>query len=226
MPTFLQLVNYNREECDVSGRGDLSTLVDVTGESLRFKNWVIRSWEEIQEQHADWKWMRASYSFATTANDGTYTSAQAGISSRFGRWDRTYCTAYLTASGTADQAELCFVDYEDFRSSCLTQPVSASRPTHFSVGDANELLLWPVPDSALYTIKGDYFKSPQILSADADEPELPEQHRIIVYRAMKKYARFSASPEIYADANEHESLIMSQLRAKYLPAFHLGDALI
>ncbi|KKT73221.1 MAG: hypothetical protein UW69_C0070G0002 [Microgenomates group bacterium GW2011_GWA2_44_7] len=221
MSTLLQLTNYAREECDASGNGDLTTLVGVTGESSRFKNWIIRSWEEIQEMQADWKWMRAAFSFVTTANDGTYTSAQAGISSRFGRWDRTYCTVYLTASGTADQAELEWVDYEEFRSSCLTQPISDSRPTHFSIGDANELLLWPVPDSALYTIKGDYFKSPQILSADTDEPELPEQHRVIAYSAMKKYARFSASPEIYADASEKERMILSQFRAKYLPAFYL-----
>ncbi len=226
MSTLLQLVNLAREECDAAGSGDLATLAGVTSESLRFKNWVIRSWEEIQERHADWKWMRAAYSFTTTANDGSYTAAQAGIATRFGRFDKTYCTIYLTTSGTVDQTELTWVDYEDFRSGCLTRPVGGGRPTHFSIGDANELLLWPVPDSTLYTVTGDYFKSPQILSADSDTPELPEQHRVIAYRAMCKYARFTAAPEVYADAVANERLIMSQLRGKYLSTLHFGDPLI
>lgn len=221
MSTLLQLANQVREECDVSRAGDLATLSGVTGESLRIKNWVIRAWREIQMMRSDWRWMRASYSFTTTANDGSYTSAQAGIASRFGLFDKTYCSVYLTATGTTDQTELYWVEYDDFRSYYLTGTQSDTRPQHFTIGDSNELLVGPKPDSALYTITGYYFKSPQELSADADEPELPEQHDVIAYRAMRKYARFESAPEIYAEAEREERRILTSLFNKYLPAIQL-----
>lgn len=224
MSTFLQLVNQAREECDAGGV-DLSSLSGVAGESLRFKNWVIRSWEEIQERYR-WKWMRAAFSFTTTANDGSYTAAQAGISSRFGMWDKTFCTAYLTSAGTSDQTELKWLDYETFRQVYLTGAQTDNRPLHFTSGDSNELLVGPKPDSTLYTVAGHYYKSPQTLSADSDEPELPEQHRIIVARAMKKYARFTSAPEIFSEAAGEERRILMQLTGKYLPAMQTGDPLV
>lgn len=225
MSTLLQLVNSVREECDVSGSGDLATLSGVTGESLRIKIWVIRSYEEIQEMHTDWKWLRTSFSFTTTADDGSYTSAQAGITSRFGMWDKSFCTVYLTASGVADQSALTWMEYEDFRACYLRGTQTSDRPTSFTIGNSNELLVGPTPDSTLYTIAGQYFKSPQILSADADEPEMPEQHKVIMYRAMTKYARFNAAPEIYTDANSNERRIINMLAGKYLPSVTLAGPL-
>lgn len=228
MTTFLQLVNYAREESDAAGSGDLTTLSGVTGESRRFKNWIIRSWEEIQERHPDWRWMKTDYSFVTTASDGTYTSAQAGIASRFGNWDKTFCTVYTTSVGTTDQTQLCWADYDTFRNYYLVGSHSqlTGRPLHFSVGPSNELLIGPKPDSALYTIAGQYHKSPQTLSADADEPELPDHQRVIVYRAMQKYARFTVAPEILGDARENDRLLMAQIRSKYLPEVLLAGPLV
>lgn len=223
MSTLLSLVNIAREECDVGG-SELSSLSGVLGESLRFKNWTIRAWEEIQEMRRDWRWMRTAFSFTTTADDGSYSYSDAGISSRFGMFDKTNCTVYLTATGTNDQTELKWLDYEIFQSTYLVGSQTNQRPTHFTIGDSNELLVGPAPDSTLYTIAGHYYKSPQTLSADADTPELPEQHRVIVARVMKKYSRFSAAPEIYVDAHNEETRILNDLRNKYLPAITLCGA--
>lgn len=228
MPNLLSLVNTAREECDAAGSGDLTTLVGVSGESLRFKNWIIRAWEEIQEKHTDWRWMKTDYSFVTTANDGSYTSAQAGIASRFDNWDKTFCTVYTTSAGTADQTRLQWIDYDTFRNTYLvgSHAQLTGRPMYFTSGPANELLLGPKPDSALYTVAGQYHKSPQTLSANTDEPELPDHQRVIVYRAMKKYARFSSAPEIYQDAENHERELMAQIMAKYLPMITMDGPLV
>lgn len=225
MSTFLQLVNIVRQECGATS-ADLASLSSVTGENLRFKNWVIRAWEEIQELHSDWRWMRTSFSFTTTADDGSYTSSQAGISSRFGYWDRTHCTVYLTASGTSDQKELEWVDYEVFRDEYLTGNQTSNRPTHFTVGDSNELLIGPAPDSTAYTIAGYYFKSPQTLSADADEPELPEQHKVIAWYAINEYGGYNLAAEVIGRAGAKVPRMLASLRAKYLPTIQLGDPLL
>lgn len=221
---LLQLVNFARGECGVLG-SDLTSLSNVSGESLRFKNWVIRAWEEIQELHPDWKWMRGTYSFTTTANDGSYTSSQAGITSRFGWWDRTYCTVYLTASGTSDQDELTWLEYEEFRAEYLTGPQTNTRPQHFTIGLSNELLIGPAPDSTAYTITGQYVKSTQTLSEATDEPELPEQHKFIAWWAINEYGSYEVATEVLVRARGKISRMRSDLEAKYLPAILLGDAL-
>lgn len=225
MRTFLQLVNYAREECGVSG-ADLTTLSGVTGQSLRFKNWIINAWKEIQSLHRDWYWMRGEYSFVTTANDGSYTSADAGISTRFLNWDRTYCTCYTTSIGVNDELPLGYLPYEQFRGHYLTGQQTDQRPRHFSIGLANELLIGPRPDSALYTIRGNYEKSSQVLAENDDLPDIPEQEDVIVYRAMKKYARFTGAAEIIDDAIANERRILSDLRIKYLPAVDVGGPLL
>jgi hypothetical protein len=224
MSTLLQLVNFARQESGVLG-ADLTSLTGVTGESLRFKNWIIRAWEEIQELRPDWKWMRSTYSFTTTADDGSYTSTQAGIASRFGWWDRTYCTVYLTASGTNDQTELCWMEYEDFRAHYLTGTQTSNRPRHFTIGLSNELLIGPEPESTLYTITGQYVKSPQTLSADADEPELPEQHKFIAWWAINEYGGYEVATEALMRARSKIPRMRADLEAKYLPTIQLDGPL-
>lgn len=224
MSTFLELVNFARQESGVLG-ADLTSLTSVTGESLRFKNWIIRAWDQIQKKHQDWKWMRSGYSFTTTANDGSYTSAEAGIATRFGYWDRTYCTVYLTASGTHDQTELEYLDYETFRCHYLTGTQTNQRPLHWTIGDANELLIGPTPESTLYTIAGAYYKSPQILSADADVPELPEDHDLIAWWAIKRYGGYEVAPEVIMTAKENISSSMGTLTARYRPTVEMAGPL-
>lgn len=225
MSTFLQLINRARERCGVSG-SDLTVVTGLSGQSLWFKNAVIEAWEEIQELHADWYWMRGSYSFTTTADDGSYTSAQAGIASRFSYWDRTYCTVYLTSLGTSDQTELKWLDYETFRSEYLTGTQNSSRPTHYTIGLSNELLVGPAPEDTTYTIAGQYWKAPQTLADAADVPELPEKQRIIVARTMMKYGiRYSAA-EMIAEGESQFNEILADLETRYLPAIHWPAPLI
>lgn len=220
---LLELVNYARSECGAGS--DLTSLTGVTGDSLRFKNWVIREWEEIQKKHRDWRWMMAAYSFTSTANSGSYTPAQAGISTRFGMWDRNFCTVYLTATGVSDQSEVYFLDFNSFRQMYLLGAQTSQRPIHFTIGGNNELLLAPKPESTLYTITGNYYKGVQTLSANSDIPELPEQHEVIAYGAMMRFGRYKAAPEIYTDASGRMRKIMKQLTAVYLPEMMLGKPL-
>lgn len=219
--TFLELVNFVRQECDVS-MADLSTLSGVVGEDKRIMNWVIRSWNDIQNKHIDWKFLRGTFSFVTTANDGSYSSSDAGISTRFRYWARDYCTVYLTASGVNDQTEIRWLDYETFRSYYLTGTQSNQRPQHFTAGLSNELLLGPAPDSALYTIAGQYVKAPQVLNDSTDIPDLPEQHEVIAYLAMTKYGNFEVAQEVIARGKAEYRRIMADLRLRYLPEIQLS----
>ena len=65
--TFLQLINRARQECGVTGP-DLTTVTGLTGESLRFYNWINSAWVDIQTAHEDWQFMRLPFQFNTVAS--------------------------------------------------------------------------------------------------------------------------------------------------------------
>lgn len=208
---FLALINRTRQECGASG-GDLANFSALSKDSTRFKNWVASAWEEIQMMRTDWMWMRGDFSFALTTSDGRYSAADAGIASRFLQWDKLSFRIYQTALGISDEIELPYLPYEDFRAVYDTGPQTDSRPLHASIAPNLDLLIGHKPDATGYTVRGEYFKSIQSLSLTTDTPEMPAQfHMAIVYRAMQKYARYDAAPEIYTDAERNERFFIDKL---------------
>jgi hypothetical protein len=58
----------------------------------------------------------------------------------------------------------------------------------------------------------------QILTADADEPEMPEQyHDLIWLGALRRYAAFEAAPEVWAEAKSQHGELMRSLEQNQLP---------
>lgn len=221
--TFLELCKRVSRECGIAGTGP-AAVTGQSGEASRVVNWVISAYDDLQIKRPDWYWLRGSFSFATTADDGRYTSSDAGIASRFQDWDLASLRLYLTS--TSDEQELCFVPYDKFRSQYLVGPQTSSRPYHFSVSPAKELLLGPAPNDT-YTVSGEYYKAPQTLAADSDEPELPSRyHMAIAYRAMMMYARFESASEIYEDANTNYKRLVRAIELNQLPGIEMGAPLL
>lgn len=221
--TFLELVQRLRQECGISGTGP-AAVTNQTGELRRLVDWVATSWDDIQRLHQDWSWLKGTYSFAATPNDDRYTSADAGIATRFKTWDRNMARVY--SSSVNDETELMFLAYEEWRHIYRVGTQTSARPVHFSIDPASkDLLLGYKPDIA-YTISGEYFKSVQTLAADGDEPEMPEEyHMAIVYKAMMKYARYNAAGEIYEDASTEYRKIRAELEARELPQMLMAGPL-
>ncbi len=208
--TYLQLVQRLAQECGAAGAP--VTVVGQTGEYKRLVDWTKTAWDAIQSKFHDWDWLRASFSFTTVANQSDYTSTEAGIASRFGRWDLDYIKIYRTSEGVATEQKLDKIDYLEYRDYYTTGTVDASMPIRCCALPNQKLALGPKPESTGYTVRGDYFKSPQALAVDADTPELPEQfHEAIVWRAMMLYARYEGAPEIYQDAAINFSQRMAEL---------------
>lgn len=104
-----------------------------------------------------------------------------------------------------------------------TQP---GQPTVISSAPDRSLLLGLTPND-IYTVVGEYYRSPQILAVDADIPIIPtEYHMIIVYRTMKKYGMFNVANEQIAEGREEYSRLMSRLQRQYLPSIGLGGSFI
>lgn len=222
--TFLELCKRVRSECGISGLGP-SSVNNQTGESGRIVAWVASAYNDIQMKRPNWLWMKGSFSFQTSANDGIYTSADAGIVSRFLAWDILSLSIYNTASGVSDAAYLQFVPYPEFRDAFLVGTPIKGKPFNFSVAPNKNLLLNPIPE-LIHTVSGEYYKSNQSLTGNTDTPELPEQyHEAIVYRAMMKYARYEAAGEIYGDAEKEYRRIIYQMELHELPTIVAAQTL-
>lgn len=223
---YLALVNRMRRECGVSG-SDLTTIVGVTGESQRCSEWVQQSWVEIQEEYAEWSWMRKNVSFQTVQGQQSYTTTDAAVTD-LASWSKDSFRCYLTSAGYPNEMHLTTMDFASFRDFYIfnTFRTSQSRPISISENPADKsILLGPVPND-IYTIVGEYFSTPIVLAADADIPSMPTRfHMAIVYRAMQAYALYEAAPEVLTRGQTGYNEMIKRIEADQLQPVMLAGAL-
>lgn len=205
MATFLELVqDVARESGTEPNINDPSTLTGVTGRLLRMKHMVEDSWRDIQRLHKSWLWMYATFSGTTIASTQDYDAAAMGITaSRFSRWvihdeqGELTMTSYLTSAGRSEERLLAYVEWPEFYRRYLRGDAATTtgEPQVVTVDPQRKLHFYPIPDAS-YTIRGRYYKAPQVLSVDADEPECPaEYHDTIKWKALSQLAVFDENSE-------------------------------
>jgi hypothetical protein len=222
--TYLQLCQQLREKAGISGTGP-SAVTGQTGEMQRIVNWVNQAWEEIQLKHTNWNWMRGDFSFQTVANDYDYSPADAGIASRFSQWDQSTIKSFRTSIGVSNEYELQFLHYLRYRSLYLTGPQPSGTPICFAFAPDRKLLIGPKPDG-IFTVSGQYWKAPQTLSTNTDEPEMPaEFHMLIVWKALEMYGWYESAAEVIAVAEKKITFYMNRLEINQLPSVMMADPL-
>ena len=93
---FLQLCQKLRQEAGISGSGPLTT-VNQTGELYRVVDWVQQSYNDIQEKHDDWNFLRFTFNLPLTIGQSVYSSY---INSS----NPSYAVAYGLPTNLADVA--------------------------------------------------------------------------------------------------------------------------
>jgi hypothetical protein len=231
--TFLELCKaVARESGTISGDRP-TTVVGQTGRLHNVVSWTAEAYRMIQRERQDWRWLEGEFSGNTVADQGDYTAANMGISSRFVGWRlgpsnaRYSMSAYLTATGRTDEQWLIFSQWEEFEPTYRfgADATRTGRPVAFSISPSNQIALWPTPN-AVYTVRGRYRKGAQTLAADNDVPEMPEEnHYAIVWRALMLLGTFDeAAPQMPAwQAFYREQ--MQNLRNSQLPQITLGGPL-
>lgn len=222
MSTYIQLVQDLHREAGISGSSP-TTVVGATGETLRLANWIKAEWVKIQNRHPNWRWMRKTFTLQTVASDDTYSysnctdDATSSAITRFSRFLPDGFKIYKTASGVGTQGWLTNIVWDDFKQIFKIGTQVDSYPTFVSFDPDNNIVLGSKPDG-IYTVTGDYQRSPQILSADADTPEMPSQfHDLIWLGALRRYAAYESAPEVYGEAQSQYSDLMKRLDANQLP---------
>lgn len=224
--TFLELCQRLRREAGQAGSGP-STVVGQTYELLRTVEWIQSAYEDIQNLHAEWNFLRADLTFQTVASDNTYPIADISAT-EYGEWNQESFRSYLTSSGIAGEQFMEWLDWPDFRDRYVisSNRTQEGNPRYIAQKPDTSLILFPTPN-ATYTINGEYFKRAQVMSVNADEPLIPTKfHMIIVWRALMFYAGYTSAPDLYEVGQREYKNLLFKLESSQLPRIRLAGPLI
>lgn len=215
--TFLQLTQALAVEVGATGIGPV-TVANQTGEYRRLIKWIADSDMELQQEHDNWRFMVNTFEINTVVGDGVYTAADCVTPvTDLRSWRERTIKAYLLSAGVTDECELRYIDYESWYVMYHTGPQTNSRPIHYTVGNAMELLIGPLPMD-VYRISGEYQRSVTKMTADADTPVYPaEFHSLPVYLAMMKYGRFTGAQELIDHGQYLYNKMMNRMERSQLP---------
>lgn len=235
MATFLQLVNTARLEAGVAS-GDLTTLqTGLSLEATRFKGWVRDEWKRVQSSHPDWQFLRVTGEFTTTANQASYTPQQAEATTDgtttgtaiMADWKRDSFRLSTAGANYADEAILGFQPWDIYRNMYAYGAMRAqrSKPVLFAVDPQKNLVLGATPNAA-YVVNYEFYRTPQELTADADEPLCPARfHDLIAFRALRAYGIYMSAPEVIGRADSIIDTMYPDLANDQLPPMMSGNPL-
>ena len=206
---LLALVQSLHQEAKLAGREPAAT-AGQSGRAADLVRWTIEAWNDIQRgRDGKWKWLRGDFNFDTVANTASYASTavtdtqDAVAISRFRAWDldsREPTLIFLSADGKVSERELFIEKWDHFRALYVRSTHTAGYPGSIVADWNDSLFLGPTPN-AVYRVTGNYWKSNQLLAADADIPAMPvDYHMLIVWRAITKYGYNTVSREVLARA--------------------------
>ena len=229
MSTFLQICQAVGRDCGTISGAVPSTVVSQTGDRQKVVERVQQAHRDIQNLHANWRWLRAEFTAPTVSGTARYTSTSAGWAlTRWAEWLRDTSnfrpySIYLTSTGVSDEATLKELAWEDWRARYGRGTQNSSKPAYYAISPAGEFCLGDKPD-AVYTVNGEYRKGLQTLAVDADEPEMPSRfHRLIEWRAL---ALLQQEEEGFAQAQTYANefaILLRDLERDQLPLMGIGD---
>lgn len=233
MATYLSGSQDLARECQLAQTPGAVT--GQTGELLNIVSWYRDAWTELQLE-TDWRWMRHGFTFTTTANIDSYAytdctdTTDSAVISRFGKWelddDDDPPHIYLQSGGVGVESYLSWIPWEYFKQIYRFGTQTASHPQHITIDPQDNIVIGPKPNDT-YVITSEYYRSPQILAADADTPEMPSQyHRLIVYRAMEHYGYAEVAAEVIERARRKGARMLNDLLNNQGPIYRMAGPLV
>ena len=224
---YLGLVNRTMQECGIPG-SELTTTANQVTEKKRFVDWVAQAWLEIQLGIEDWQFLRSDFEFDTVADQQSYDVESDVLLTDFANWKDNSFRIYLKASTRSAESFLSQWLYNEFRDVYMfgTNATATAQPSVISIAPDKALLFGLLPND-VYTVRGEYYMTPQELSDDADIPLMPTRfHMAIVYKAMMSYGVFEAATEVYQRGDTLYNTFINKLKADQAPGIIIGAPLI
>lgn len=220
--TFLELCNMLAQEGAAAGSG-LTAVTGQVGEYKRIVSWIARADEDVQRLSNSWLFMRSGFTVNTVADTAAYaygsctdTTTSVAITA-FRNWINDSFKCYLQSSGIGGEAELSFLDYDDWYRHYGTGVQNSGQPAEFTILANRSFSLGPKPN-AVYVVSGEYQKAVTTMTASSDTPVYPsEYHMLAVYRAMMSFGRFTGATEVYQDGKNNYLSMLSEMERTQLP---------
>ncbi|PWE56767.1 hypothetical protein DEM27_10415 [Metarhizobium album] len=226
--TFLELVQRAAfESGTVSGVGQPPTVVEQVGRLRHFVQWTASAYTAIQNRRPSWLWLRDEFQANLTANQQRYGGSDLSLDRLAEFVTAQPLSIYQTSVGVSDESLLDGKTWDEFYKAYLVGPNrdQTGKPQVFTMDAAGRLVFFPKPD-ATYTLRGAYRKTPQVLAANADVPEMPARfHELIVWKALLLLAEFDESLNQLPLWNAEYNRMMSELESEQLPRITLGGPL-
>jgi len=221
----LQLCQELIDDCGITGA--MTTTIGQTGEFATVVRMIDEAYEDVQNEHSRWEFLKFTFTFSTVAAAQTYTPAAAGVSdlAEWKTWGDDTFRVY-TGAGT-NEIYLHFVPWDLFRQTYLFSGnrTTTGLPVLYTVRPDQSLMFWPIPN-AIFTVEGEYWKRPQVMAANVDEPLFPARfHRIIKAKARMAYGANESSSEDFSKGELDYKKLFSKLRRDQLPAISIGATL-
>ena len=211
---FLELCQTLRREAGVSGTGPAS-VTGQSGEYLRLINWINQAWSEIQQLRPDWRFMWAQGSFTTAAGIADYTGAAMNVEA-----DNYDLGSFVLTDSLGGKRPMAYACYRDWKEAYGAATLTNNTP-HLVTDLPNGSIRFTAPPDGAYPVTFDYYRSPQTLVDNTDEPWLPARyHMLIVHKAMMYYAGYESAPEVLQDATLRWNPLYDAMESTQLP--HIG----
>lgn len=211
----------------VAGFQSVTTVSGLSGRAGQLVGFVRNAWIDIQNERNDWLWMRRRFTaVALTPGQKTYAASALGVS-RLGEWlgdrpaFRTF-TIYDPERGPAGETEMTQIPYDRWIERYGRGVHDQQMPREWAQAPTREIVIGPSPDKA-YMMSGEYRLSPQILTVDADVPEMPDvYHRVIVPRAIRLAASSDEAWNALNDKTSQYSELRNALVREQTPNIGVG----
>jgi len=210
--TFIELVRAVRLRIGIQGSGPSSIDTTIPIEQQMIKA-VYDAWVDLQNFRTDWRWMRGTDSFNTTA--GTTTYSLSTIISPDHRWKKWRTdTFYVTENSQYKPLTYLEYDYFQYKHNNTTD---RGKLSDFTVRPWDGAVIL-TPPNTVYSVKCDYQKRAQLLTANTSIPEIPVHHHLaIVYGALEKMGVAILSQEQYDHYSQQYAIALGQIMREYLP---------
>lgn len=214
---FLELVNDLRIEAGASGRDLTSVNGALLGEPNRFRKWIKDAWVDIQIQHEHWNFMWVESSFIMPVNGSVLEPPEFKVG-EVAEWQINSFRIAEPGQARKDSQPLRYHEYMFFRDTIGRDITVPGKPQGLTIHRTKESIqVAPAADKA-YVLFYDYWRAPQILKDDLEEPIIPQRfHNLIVFWALRKYGSNEAAPEALMRAKEEIDRLLPSLEIDQLP---------
>lgn len=221
-----------RESGTVAGTNP-TTVTGQSGRLLKIVNWTNEAWKQIQNHRPDWDWMADTFTKPITlAGGANYTPEGSWSLTRFGSWRQDDLSVgyramsmYLTATGVSDEQPLEQISWRTYRERYVRGTQNTDRPVEWAIAPNKSVYFGAAPNDS-FTVRGEFFHRANSMSANTDEPELPDQfHELIAWWAiclLHGHDEALVTGAAMMHAKEQKAIYLKNLENAELPGITIG----